>query len=116
MKSLIIAWLGIIRALPSTVVIALIRAYQLVLSPLLGPRCKFAPTCSHYGLDAVRIHGAFVGSAMALWRVLRCNPWSVGGVDDVPARGQSRFRLHRNNGAMAPASAVRTTGERTLVR
>lgn len=83
------------RALTGT-----IRAYQLTVSPLTGPRCKYHPTCSHYGLEAVRVHGAGVGSLLAAWRVLRCNPWSNGGVDDVPARGERLFRLTRNNAAM----------------
>lgn len=83
------------RALTGT-----IRAYQITVSPLTGPRCKYHPTCSHYGLEAVRVHGAGVGSLLAAWRVLRCNPWSNGGVDDVPARGERLFRLTRNNAAM----------------
>ena len=81
-------------------VTAVIRGYQLTISPLTGPTCKFYPSCSHYGMEAVRVHGAGVGSAMAVWRVLRCNPWNNGGVDDVPARGERLFRLTRNNAAM----------------
>jgi uncharacterized protein len=91
---------------PRVAVAGLIRAYQLTISPLTGPRCKFYPTCSHYGLEAVRVHGAFVGGAMAAWRVLRCNPWSVGGVDDVPALGEQRFRLHRNNVTVTPTASI----------
>jgi putative membrane protein insertion efficiency factor len=76
---------------PRLVLIGFIRAYQLVISPLLGPRCKYYPSCSTYGLEAVRTHGAVVGFALAVWRVLRCNPWSYGGVDDVPVRGERLF-------------------------
>jgi putative membrane protein insertion efficiency factor len=76
---------------PRLVLISLIRAYQLTLSPLLGPRCKYYPSCSTYGLEAVRTHGALVGFALAGWRVMRCNPWSYGGVDDVPQRGERLF-------------------------
>lgn len=83
----------------------LIRAYQATVSPLLGPRCKFHPSCSHYGLEAVRTHGALTGTALAAWRVLRCNPWSNGGVDDVPAPGERLFRLTRNNAAMTPQTS-----------
>ncbi len=83
-------------------VTGLIRGYQLTISPLTGPTCKFYPSCSHYGIEAVRVHGVLLGSAMAAWRVLRCNPWSNGGVDDVPARGERLFRLTRNNAAMSP--------------
>ena len=107
---------------PRAAVMGLIRGYQLVISPMTGPTCKYYPSCSHYGMEAVRVHGAFVGSGLAAWRVLRCNPWSVGGVDDVPARGEQLFRLHRNNGSatsaddansVAAASAA-SDGERAL--
>lgn len=85
---------GIVRAVataPRLVLIGVIRGYQLAISPLLGQRCKYYPSCSTYGLEAVRTHGAGVGFALAAWRVLRCNPWSYGGVDDVPAKGERLF-------------------------
>jgi uncharacterized protein len=63
-----------------------IHAYRLVVSPLLGPRCKYHPTCSQYALDAIRELGALRGAVLAAWRVLRCNPWSHGGVDHVRDR------------------------------
>jgi putative membrane protein insertion efficiency factor len=62
----------------------LIRAYQLTLSPLLGPRCRFYPSCSQYALEALRAHGSLHGCAMALRRLLRCHPWHAGGYDPVP--------------------------------
>lgn len=62
----------------------LIRGYQLFISPLLGPRCRFYPTCSHYALEAIETHGALKGSWLSLCRLLRCHPWSEGGVDPVP--------------------------------
>lgn len=77
---------------PALTLGGLIRLYQLVISPLTGPTCKYYPSCSHYGLTAVRRHGAVRGGALAVWRVLRCNPWSNGGVDDVPAKGEPLFR------------------------
>lgn len=80
-----------VTSLPRLGLVAIIRLYQLVISPLLGPRCKYYPSCSHYGLLAVRRHGAIRGVAMATWRVLRCNPWSHGGIDDVPAKGEPLF-------------------------
>ncbi len=70
----------------SKVLVALLRAYQLVVSPLFGPRCKYYPTCSSYAIEAVRVHGALRGAGMAVWRVLRCNPFSNGGLDPVPPR------------------------------
>jgi hypothetical protein len=55
-------------------------------SPLFGPRCKYYPSCSSYAIEAVRVHGALRGTCMAVWRVLRCNPLSDGGLDFVPPR------------------------------
>jgi len=68
----------------SRVLIALIRVYQRFISPLLGPQCRYAPTCSQYAVEALRTHGAIKGSALAGWRILRCNPFSRGGFDPVP--------------------------------
>lgn len=64
-----------------TVSLLLIRGYQTLLSPLLGPRCKYHPSCSRYAADAIREFGVFRGCALAAWRLARCNPWSHGGVD-----------------------------------
>lgn len=75
---------GFLRALPSTVVGWLLRAYRKVISPTYGDVCKFFPTCSAYGLEAVYTHGAIKGSLMAGRRVLSCHPWQDGGIDPVP--------------------------------
>lgn len=64
----------------------LIRGYQLVISPWLLPSCRFEPSCSHYALTAVRRHGALLGLALAVWRVLRCNPFGGQGYDPVPEK------------------------------
>jgi len=64
----------------------LIRGYQLGISPLLGPRCRFYPTCSEYALEALAVHGLFRGCRLALTRILRCHPWHPGGHDPVPPR------------------------------
>jgi uncharacterized protein len=66
----------------------LIRGYQLVLSPLLGPRCRFYPSCSAYAVHALGTHGAIKGTWLAARRLLRCHPWNPGGVDHVPPAGQ----------------------------
>ncbi|KPK00712.1 MAG: hypothetical protein AMJ60_00210 [Desulfobacterales bacterium SG8_35] len=61
----------------------LIRAYQLLISPLFPPACRFTPTCSQYAVDAIKCHGPLRGFFMALWRILRCHPFSDGGYDPV---------------------------------
>lgn len=62
----------------------LIRGYQKAISPMLPPSCRFEPTCSHYAYGAIQKHGVIKGSGLAVWRVLRCNPWGKGGYDPVP--------------------------------
>ena len=62
----------------------LIRFYQIAISPLLGPRCRYIPTCSQYSLEAVQIHGAGRGVWLATKRICRCHPWCKGGFDKVP--------------------------------
>jgi len=59
----------------------LVYVYRWTVSPLLGNRCKYYPSCSQYALDALREYGFLKGSVLAGWRLLRCNPWSHGGVD-----------------------------------
>ena len=65
---------------------ALIRAYQLVLAPVMGGQCRFYPTCSEYARQAVSRHGAVYGSCLASWRLLRCQPLCRGGIDEVPPK------------------------------
>ena len=67
-----------------TLLVWLLRGYQLLLSPLLGQKCRFYPTCSNYAIEALRVHGAARGSLLAARRVCRCHPWNPGGVDFVP--------------------------------
>ncbi|MCX7059576.1 MAG: membrane protein insertion efficiency factor YidD [Gammaproteobacteria bacterium] len=63
-----------------------IRAYQRTLSPLLGPRCRFHPSCSHYALEAIERFGVARGSWLAISRISRCHPLNAGGLDPVPER------------------------------
>ena len=63
--------------------IGLGRAYQRLVSPVFPASCKYHPSCSQYAVDALRRYGFFKGSVLAGWRLLRCNPWSHGGVDYV---------------------------------
>jgi uncharacterized protein len=71
-------------------VVAPIRIYQKVVSPLFGARCKYYPSCSEYAAQAITKFGILRGLVLAGWRVLRCNPWSHGGVD--PVEDQRLFR------------------------
>lgn len=66
------------------VLILPIRFYQKYISPLKPPTCRFTPTCSQYAIEAIRKHGPFKGLALAVWRILRCNPWGGSGYDPVP--------------------------------
>ncbi len=75
-----------IGLLPRNFGIALILGYRKVISPLYGDVCRFYPTCSSYGLTQVQQRGLLVGSVLALWRILRCNPFSSGGLDNVVLR------------------------------
>ena len=81
--------------------IGLVRGYQLLISPLLGPTCRYYPSCSAYAVQALQVHGAFRGTWLAIRRLLRCHPWSPGGVDHVPPR-----RGHTHD-ASSPARAER---------
>ncbi|HTD94564.1 MAG TPA: membrane protein insertion efficiency factor YidD [Chitinophagaceae bacterium] len=64
--------------------IALIKIYQLVISPWFGPKCRFTPTCSHYASEALKKHGVFKGLWLAIRRISRCHPWGGSGYDPVP--------------------------------
>ena len=67
--------------LPSYLLIALVRLYQVTLSPFLGQQCRFQPTCSHYFIESVEKYGAVRGSLKGVWRICRCNPFCRGGYD-----------------------------------
>ena len=80
------------KRLPSRLILALIRAYQRWISPGRPRRCKYHPTCSDYAVQAVTELGALRGSIVAGWRLLRCNPLSDGGIDDLADRRLFRDR------------------------
>jgi len=66
--------------------IAIIKFYKYFISPLLGNRCRFYPSCSSYSLEALQLHGAIIGSYLTLRRLLRCHPFHEGGIDPVPEK------------------------------
>jgi uncharacterized protein len=70
---------------PQAALVGAVRAYQWTVRPLIGPNCRFCPSCSDYAIEAFRTHGAIRGSSLAAYRILRCNPWHPGGYDPVPA-------------------------------
>ena len=73
----------------STLLLLVIEAYRLVISPILGPCCRYLPSCSEYAMDAIRIHGPLRGGWLAVRRVSRCHPFHAAGYDPVP-RGEPR--------------------------
>lgn len=82
------------HAILAKILLAMIRFYQLVISPLLPARCRYYPTCSNYGLQAIQRHGGIKGGLLTIKRVCRCHPWGGSGIDFVPLalyRYQYRF-------------------------
>jgi uncharacterized protein len=69
-----------------TLLLAVVRGYQRWLSPLLGPNCRFAPTCSAYAAEAIAVHGSLRGTYLAMRRMLRCHPFGGAGFDPVPPK------------------------------
>jgi len=85
----------------------LVRGYQLFISPLLGPRCRFYPSCSAYAVTALQTHGALRGSWLAVRRLGRCHPWNPGGVDHVPpARPRRTGTPSTSGGALGTPSGA----------
>ena len=76
--------MGIIEEEMRRLLIALVRFYQLAISPYFAPGCRFTPTCSSYAIEAIHSHGVFRGSWLAISRIGRCHPWCEGGHDPVP--------------------------------
>lgn len=73
-----------IAKLPSKFLIFMIRVYQVALSPFVGKSCRYTPTCSNYGIEAIRKYGFFKGGWLTFKRILSCNPWGGSGYDPVP--------------------------------
>ena len=84
------AWDMTVGRVLTVILVGAIHAYQRYISPLSGPTCRYYPTCSAYALGAVRTHGPVKGSLLTIGRLVRCNPWSPGGIDHVPQKGSWR--------------------------
>ncbi|MFO1340812.1 MAG: membrane protein insertion efficiency factor YidD [Burkholderiaceae bacterium] len=95
------------RAAPRRALVALLRGYRLVLSPWLGNQCRFYPSCSQYGIEALQRHGALAGSYLTAARVLRCQPWCAGGCDPVPAARPRLFSHLLPSATLADAPQAR---------
>ena len=78
------SWHGRLRFPVTAILLGIIKVYKYTLSPLLGPACRFYPTCSSYAYEAIRRHGPLKGGRLALKRVIRCHPFNAGGFDPVP--------------------------------
>ena len=72
------------KTLPRQLLLWLVRGYQVAISPMFGPSCRFYPTCSNYAMEAIREHGALKGAMLAAVRLAKCHPWHPGGFDPVP--------------------------------
>jgi hypothetical protein len=77
--------------IPRNVAIAILLVYRKLISPLYGQVCRYHPSCSSYALQAIQYHGVAKGVALGSWRILRCNPWSKGGIDDPPPGPRDHF-------------------------
>jgi uncharacterized protein len=77
-------------SLPNKILIATIFIYQKTISPLLGERCRYWPSCSRYAVESLQTHNLFKAIILSSWRIVRCNPLSDGGLDPVPAKGKWR--------------------------
>lgn len=77
--------------LPRNAAITAMRVYRRLISPLYGQVCRYHPSCSRYALEAFQQRGFVTGVALTVWRLLRCNPFTPGGIDDVPPKRRPRF-------------------------
>ncbi|WP_427870083.1 membrane protein insertion efficiency factor YidD [Leucobacter luti] len=80
--------------LPRNAALAFMHGYRRVISPLYGQVCRYYPSCSRYAVEALQMRGFLIGAALSAWRLLRCNPFSPGGIDDVPARPNPNFVIN----------------------
>lgn len=80
--------------LPRNIAIGIMHLYRRFISPLYGQVCRYYPSCSRYAVDAYQLRGFLVGTVLTGWRLLRCNPFTPGGIDDVPSRKKQNFVIN----------------------
>lgn len=95
-----------------SILIGAIRLYQLTLSPFFGPCCRYTPSCSHYGAEAIARFGVWRGGWLTLLRVLRCNPWGGAGEDPVPEHWASNHRARHDHKSPIALNQRALTAER----
>ena len=76
--------------------IGIIKLYQILISPLLGPNCRFHPTCSHYAIEAIARHGVLKGGYLSVRRLIKCQPLHEGGLDPVPETNEKQCNIDEN--------------------
>jgi len=103
--------LSLVYRFPQLVLMGLVKAYRLLLSPWLGSACRFEPTCSAYSLKALEQHGAIAGSTLTIYRLLRCQPWCQGGHEPVPQH--SPFSLFTR--LVAPVTSTTLSSKKKLL-
>lgn len=91
----VVSTLRLAVLVPRNAIIALLKVYRLVVSPLYGDVCRYYPSCSAYSLGSVQVHGVVKGSWLTARRLVRCHPWSEGGIDDPPTQENSPYRVTR---------------------
>lgn len=92
--SIVIRLLEEVWLLPRNIAIAFMLGYRRVVSPLYGEVCRYYPSCSRYALEAFQRQGCVAGIGLTIWRLIRCNPWTPGGIDDAPERRHPRFSIN----------------------
>ncbi|HEU5224088.1 MAG TPA: membrane protein insertion efficiency factor YidD [Candidatus Lumbricidophila sp.] len=93
MANLVVTAAQVVWLLPRNALVLALRGYRKFISPLYGDVCRYYPTCSAYGLHAIQTRGVIVGCALTVARIIRCNPWSRGGVDDVPTSAHTHSQV-----------------------
>lgn len=94
---------------PRNTLVAILRVYRAVVSPLYGDVCRYYPSCSSYAMQAIQHHGMFRGVWISSLRLARCHPWAEGGVDDIPPASREKIAVNRFGFAVPYSRAVSAT-------